>query len=115
MSAAGYAVEGDPPPHGRGSIIAFRLGDYDLVEETLAFEPPSRRRYALVAGAPLEAYEATIAIDDDGEECRLEWSYVADPGEYPDAATFLEGARQALTFASDQIVAAAESRHASSK
>lgn len=114
LSTAGYAVEGDPPPHGRGSIIAFRIGDYDLVEETLSLEPPSRRHYTLVSGAPLAAYEATIAIEVDGEGCRLEWSYVADQGEFPDAPTFLERARQALTFAADHIVAAAEVRHASS-
>ncbi len=114
LSTAGYAVEGDPPPHGRGSRIAFRIGDYDLIEETLSFEPPSRRRYALVAGAPLDAYEATIAIEDDGGGCRLKWSYVADPGAHPDAQTFLGQARQALTFAADHIVATAEGRHASS-
>lgn len=114
LSAAGYAVEGDPPPHGRGSRIAFRIGDYDLVEETLCFEPPSRRCYALVAGAPLDAYEAAIAIEDDGGGCRLEWSYVADPGAHPDAQTFLGHARRALTVAADHIAAAAEGRHASS-
>lgn len=114
LSAAGYAVEGDPPPHGRGSRIAFRIGDYDLVEETLSFEPPSRRRYALVGGAPLDTYEATIAIEVDEEGCRLDWSYVAGPGAHPDAATFLGRARQALTFAADNIVVAAEGRHASS-
>lgn len=114
LIAAGYRIEGDPPPHGRGATIAFRIGDYDLVEETLSFEPPARRRYALIVGAPLDRYEATISIDEDGEGCRLDWSYVADPGGHPDAAIFLGQARRALTFAADQIVATAEARRAES-
>ena len=114
LSAAGYAKEGDPPPHGRGSIIEFRIGDYDLVEETISFEPPWRRRYALVAGAPLASYRATIAIRDDGARCFLEWSYVANPGDHAGAKAFLDRAQQALKAAADYIASTAEVRASSS-
>jgi len=49
--AHGYAVPGDPPPHGPGAEIHFRLGRWDLVERTLTLEPPWRRVYEIVAGA----------------------------------------------------------------
>ncbi len=113
LSGAGYATEGDPPPHGPGATIAFRIGDHDLVEETLSLEPPWRRRYTLVSGAPLVSYHASITLRDDGPTCFLEWRYVADPGDHVGASEFLERAQQALQTATGYIVAEAEARASS--
>lgn len=110
LSSAGYATEGNPPPHGAGATIAFRIGDYDLVEETLSLEPPWRRRYTLVAGAPLASYHAAIMLRDDGPNCFLEWRYVADSGGHAGASEFLERAQQALQTATEYIAAEAQGR-----
>ena len=109
VGAAGYTVEGDPAPHGPGATIAFRLGDYDLVEQTRSVEPPWRRCYAVTAGAPVALYEGTTTIRDDGPTCLLVWSYVADPGDHEGAEAFLERAQQALRTATERVAVAAES------
>ena len=110
LSGAGYATEGDPPPHGPGATIAFRIGDYDLVEETLSLEPPWRRGYALTQGAPLASYRATIEIRGDGQSSVLEWRYVAELGDHPGALSFLERAQQALQTAAGYVANTAETR-----
>jgi hypothetical protein len=114
ISAGGYRVEGDPPPHGEGATVAFTLGAYDLVEVTLSFEPPWRRVYAVVSGAPVTSYQGTTTIRDDGDHCLLVWSYLAEAGEHPGAGAFLERAKQALHTAAERIAALAEGSLAAS-
>jgi hypothetical protein len=108
VGAAGYDVEGDPPPHGPGATLRFRLGDYDLTERTISCEPPWRRSYTITEGAPVALYEATTNIRDDGPTCLLVWSYLADPGGHEGADAFLERAQQALRTATELVAKAAE-------
>ena len=54
-ATGGYAVDGDPSPHGLGARLEFSMGDLDLVEEVISFEPPWRRVYEL-NGAPVVLY-----------------------------------------------------------
>ncbi|CAB4765647.1 unannotated protein [freshwater metagenome] len=108
VGAAGYAVEGDPAPHGPGATLAFRLGDYDLVEQTLSLEEPWRRCYALTSGAPVALYQGTTTIRDDGPTCLLVWSYLADPGAHEGAVAFLDRAQEALRTATERVARAAE-------
>ncbi len=114
LTTTGYVADGDPPPHGPGATLAFGLGDHDLVEQTLSFEPPWRRCYAIVAGAPVALYQGTTTIRDDGPTCLLVWSYVADPGDHDGAAAFLERAQLALHTATEHVAAVAEARAAAS-
>ena len=103
--ARGYTVPGDPAPHGPGAEIHFRLGQWDLVERTLTLEPPWRRVYEIVAGAPVKLYQATTALRDDGDECHLVWSYLADAHDDGSSDEFLGRARAAITTAADMVVA----------
>ena len=103
--AHGYTVPGDPPPHGAGAEIHFRLGQWDLVERTLSLEPPWRRVYEIVSGAPVKLYQATTALRDDGSECHLVWSYLAEALDDGSSDEFLERARAAITTAADMVVA----------
>lgn len=114
VAAAGYAVEGDPAPHGPGAQVHFRLGDYALTEETLSLEPPWRRCYAVIDGAPVALYQGTATIRDDGATCLLVWSYLADPGGHEGADAFLERVQQALGTAVERIATAAEGAVAAS-
>ena len=108
VGAGGYSVEGDPAPHGPGAQVRFHLGDYALTEETLSLEPPWRRCYAVIEGAPVALYQGTATIRDDGATCLLVWSYLADPGGDERADAFLERAQQALSTAVERIATAAE-------
>ena len=105
MSLAATRVPGDPPPHGAGAEIHFRLGHWDLVERTLTLEPPWRRVYEIVSGAPVKLYQATTALRDDGHECHLVWSYLAEALDDGSSDEFLERARAAITTAADMVVA----------
>lgn len=109
VGSNGYDREGDPAPHGPGARLRARIGDrYDIVEETLSLEPPWRRSYEIVEGAPVTLYQGTATIRDDGEQCLLVWSYLVDLGEDPEAEAFLEIAQQALRRATERIATAAE-------
>ena len=107
-ATGGHAVEGDPAPHGLGARLEFGLGDLDLVEEVISFEPPWRRVYELT-GAPVALYQGTTAITDRGDSCLLAWSLVIEP--LPDGASdaFLEVAEAFLTGFADRLRTMVES------
>jgi hypothetical protein len=107
----GYAVPGYPPPHGAGAEKHFRIAQWDLIERTLSFEPPWRRVYEVVAGAPVKRYQGTIALRDDGPACHLIWSYLAEALDDGASDEFLERAKVALTTAADLVVARVASPH----
>jgi hypothetical protein len=88
----------------------FRIEAWDLVERTLSFEPPWRRVYEIVQGAPVVRYQGTTALRDDGDECHLIWSYLAEPRADGSSDAFLERAKQALTTAADLVAASALDR-----
>jgi hypothetical protein len=109
VGSNGYDREGVPAPHGPGARLRARIGGtYDIVEETLSLEPPWRRCYEIVEGAPLRLYQGTTTLRDDGERCLLVWSYLADPGDDPGADDFLAAAQAALARAADLVAGAAE-------
>jgi hypothetical protein len=85
----------------------FRIDSWDLVERTLSFEPPWRRVYEIVDGAPVLRYQGTTALRDDGDECHLIWSYLAEPHTDGTSDEFLERAKTALTTAADHVAARA--------
>ena len=85
----------------------FRIDAWDLVERTLSFEPPWRRVYEIVQGAPVARYQGTTALRDDGPECHLIWSYLAEPHTDGTSDAFLERAKQALHTAADLVAARA--------
>jgi hypothetical protein len=101
----GYALAGDPPPHGAGAEKQFRLAQWDLIERTLSFEPPWRRVYEIVAGAPVLRYQGTTALRDDGLSCHLIWSYLAEARDDGSSDEFLERAKSAITAGADLVVA----------
>lgn len=82
----------------------FRIAQWDLVERTLSFEPPWRRVYEIVAGAPVKRYQGTVALRDDGPECHLIWSYLAEALDDGASDEFLERAKVAITTAADLVV-----------
>jgi hypothetical protein len=105
LEGAGHERTGTPPPHGVGARIRFTLDSTEMVEETLSFEPPWRRVYEMVEGAPVALYQGTTAIRDDGPECHLVWSYLVDPGDLPEPEldAFLDRVQTALHRAVDRI------------
>lgn len=108
VGGAGSRDPGDPAPHGPGATLAFSLGGHDLVETVLSLEPPWRRSYEITSGAPLALYNGTTTIRDDGPACLLVWSYVADPGDHPDAEAFLTEVQAVLRRITERVALAAE-------
>lgn len=90
--------------------VAFTIGDYDLVERTLSFEPPWRRAYEIVQGAPAKLYQGTITVRDDGPSCLLVWSYLCEANDDGSTDAFLEKVQGSLTRAADGLARAALSR-----
>ena len=87
----GYKVEGDPAPHGVGSVVHLKLTDGPpLVETVLSFEPPWRRSYKVEGEMPLDFYEGTFVLRDDGDECHVSWGVVVDPEPSDEGWAFLE-------------------------
>jgi hypothetical protein len=110
LAAAGYETEGDPAPHGPGGTIRVRIPGYELLERTISLEPPWRRVYQHVEGAPARFAQGTIAIRDDGATCHVAWALIAEAEEGGDDATaaFVEAARPVLTRALERIATTAE-------
>lgn len=109
QNTGGYVVEGDPPPHGAGSVLHLTLGDGDpLVETVLSFEPPWRRSYKVEGDTGLDLYEGTFVLRDDGGECHLSWGLVVDPEPSEQGWAFVDLALQVIGGFLDQVVAAAE-------
>tara|TARA_Y100000815_G_scaffold109202_1_gene97835 strand:+ start:117 stop:605 length:489 start_codon:yes stop_codon:yes gene_type:complete len=106
-ATGGHAVEGDPTPHGLGARLEFSMGDLDLVEEVISFEPPWRRVYEL-SGAPVVLYQGTTLFTDRGPTCLMAWSLLIDP--LPDGGSdgFVSDAEAFLTRFADAVKARAE-------
>lgn len=107
----GDATEGEPAPHGVGSVLHPALDPGSpLVETVLSFEPPWRR-CARLEGATtgLDHVEGTFVLRDDGPECHLAWGIVVDPDPSPQGWAFLERALAGMDAVLDRVVAAAES------
>jgi hypothetical protein len=106
-ATGGYAVDGDPAPHGMGARLEFSMGDLDLVEEVISFEPPWRRVYELT-GAPVALYQGTTLFTDQGTTCLMAWSLLIDP--LPDGSSdgFIAAARTFLDRFADTLKVRAE-------
>lgn len=107
----GYVVEGDPAPHGVGSVIHLAaVGDIGpLVETVLSFEPPWRRAYKVEGDTlPLDFYEGTFVLRDDGPECHISWGVVIDPEPTDEGWAFLDTALAFIGNFLDHLVVTAE-------
>lgn len=55
--------EGDPPPNGVGASRVIRASGIAVEEEVVAFEPPKRMVYRLIAGIPVRDHEAEVRFE----------------------------------------------------
>jgi hypothetical protein len=69
-----YERLGDPAPHGPGAIKAVNLFGYAMREETLDLEPPSRRRYRMISGVPVDDYVGETTLESRDGETELVWT-----------------------------------------
>lgn len=111
LARDGYATEGQPAPHGPGAIKHLTVGDHKLVERTLSLEPPWRRVYEIIEGAPVAFYQGTTVIvqrPQDGDGCLLAWSVLYDP--LPDGTSdeFIYLARTFLEMVVDALIESVE-------
>ncbi|MEZ5167956.1 MAG: inositol monophosphatase family protein [Acidimicrobiales bacterium] len=106
----GLVVEGSPDRHGVGAVFHLDLGvGAPLVETVQSFEPPWRRNYRVEGAAmPLDFYEGTFVLRDDGAECHLSWGVVVDPEPSDAGWEFLELAMTVVGGFLDRVAAAAQ-------
>ena len=67
-----------------GGEFVFKFDEWELTERTLELDPPRRRVYGMVAGAPVHSYVGTTELHADGDDCLLRWTVVADPAVAPE-------------------------------
>jgi carbonic anhydrase/acetyltransferase-like protein (isoleucine patch superfamily)/carbon monoxide dehydrogenase subunit G len=80
---------------GVGAVRTIRMPGLEMQERLESFDPARRTlQYAIVAGPlPLEQYLATIAVSDDGDGARIDWSSTFEPKgiEEDQARRMIEG------------------------
>ena len=109
--AGGYAVEGDPPPHGAGAERRWPTGQGagPLVETVLSFEPPWRRACEVTGpGTGLDLCHGTFVLRDDGPECHLSWGVVYDPEPSPRGTEFIERSVSTIGGLLERVAVGAE-------
>ena len=70
---------GHPAPNGLGAIRVVRTSGLAVEEEIVAFDPPERLRYRMIAGAPVRNYEAEVRFAPEDGGTRVEWEVHFDP------------------------------------
>jgi uncharacterized protein YndB with AHSA1/START domain len=65
--------QGDPAPNGLGAIRVLRRGGLAIEEEVIAFEPPARLGYRVVAGIPVRDCEVEIRLAPAGAQTSVTW------------------------------------------
>jgi len=69
-----YERPGDPAPHGPGAIKEVNLFGDPMREETLDLDPPSRRRYRMISGMPVDDYVGETTLEFRDGETELVWT-----------------------------------------
>ena len=109
--AGGYVVPGEPAPHGVGAVrhldLDVEVRAEPLVETVLSFEPPWRRSAKVEGTMPLDFFEGTFVLRDDGDECHLSWGVVVDPEPTGAGWEFLATAMTVVGSFLDRVVEAA--------
>ncbi len=105
-----YARLGDPPPHGPGALVVFKLQDYELHEVCMELENPRRRRYRMVSGAPVAHYEALteVAPSGNGNGALITWQGWTEDPDPVVAADWNRLAHESISRAVEIVAARAE-------
>lgn len=105
-----YARLGDPPPHGPGALVVFKLQDYELHEVCVELEIPRKRRYRMVSGAPVDHYEALTELTSNpsGYGTLLTWQGWTEDADPAVAASWNQLAHQTIAGAVEIVATRAE-------
>jgi uncharacterized protein YndB with AHSA1/START domain len=98
-----YTVAGDPPI-GEGAVIRYRYGDWLQHALVVTWEPPVRRVYEMLDGAPVRRYRGTTTVVDDADGALLTWEceFALDPEQ--DADEYLRLAHATVGRAVERVV-----------
>lgn len=66
--------EGTDHRNGTGATRVMRGAGPPMIEEVIAWEPPTRYRYALRKGAPVRDHEGTVELRPSGSGTEVTWS-----------------------------------------
>ena len=71
--------QGEPAPNGVGASRVLRARGMAVEEEVIAFEPPERLVYRLVAGAPVRNYQGEVRFTPSEVGTHVDWVVRFDP------------------------------------
>ncbi len=71
--------QGEPAPNGVGATRVLRARGMAVEEEVIAFEPPERMVYRLVAGIPVRNHEGEVRFAPSEIGTHVEWVVRFDP------------------------------------
>lgn len=71
--------EGEPPPDGVGAVRAIHAVGPPIREEIIAHEAPRRLGYRMLSGAPLKDHVGTVALSEEGNGTRIDWTLETTP------------------------------------
>jgi uncharacterized protein YndB with AHSA1/START domain len=71
--------EGEPAPNGVGASRVIRAGGIAVEEEIVAFDPPRRMAYQLIAGAPIRDHRGEVLFDATETGTRVTWRVSFNP------------------------------------
>jgi uncharacterized protein YndB with AHSA1/START domain len=65
--------EGEPAPNGVGASRVIRAGGIAIEEEIVAFDPPRRMAYQLIAGAPIRDHRGEVLFEPTPTGTLVSW------------------------------------------
>ena len=71
--------QGEPAPNGVGASRVLRARGMAIEEEVIAFDPPKRMVYRLVAGAPVRNHQGEVRLTPSQVGTHVEWVVRFDP------------------------------------
>jgi len=71
--------QGEPAPNGVGATRVMRARGMAIEEEVIAFDPPKRMVYRLVAGAPVRNHQGEVLFTPSEIGTHVEWIVRFDP------------------------------------
>jgi len=71
--------EGQPAPNGVGASRVIRASGIAIEEEIVAFDPPRRMAYQLIAGAPIRDHQGEVLFDATEAGTLVTWRVSFNP------------------------------------
>lgn len=104
--------EGEPAPNGIGAVRLLAAVGPPLREEVIAYEPPTRFSYKLLAGLPVRDHVGTVELTPEGEGTRIVYAVRTTPTLPLVGGAVVAAAKQGVKALLDGVARESERRAA---